>query len=210
MPRPPSTALRRPARRAVALALASGLLLAACTDDPEPAEPSAPAPTTTSPASTVTPSPEPSTPTTPADDATAAPSPSETAEATPDADAPPGDAVAVLTLRGGMCADGTECETVLAVERDGTWTRSEQGVVVGTGEVHPADLEWWSTAGTDLDPDSLVVGEATDCPSAADGREVVLETVTSDGWVRLESCEVELAESEVLERLSLLLEATEL
>lgn len=124
MPRPPSTALCRPARRAVALALATGLLL--------------------------------------------------------------------------------------AVERDGTWTRSEQGVVVGTGEVHPADLEWWSTAGTDLEPDSLVAGEATECPSDADGREVILETVTRDGWVRLESCEVELAESETLERLGLLLEATEL
>lgn len=206
MPHPPSTALRRPARRAIALVLASGILLTACTDDPEPTETADP--TTASP--TATASPEPSTPTTPADDATAAPSPSEPAESTPDADGPPGDAVAVLTLRGGLCADGTECKTVIAVERDGTWTRSEQGVVVGTGEVHPADLEWWSTAGTDLDPDSLVAGEATDCPSDADGREVVLETVTSDGWVSLESCEVELAESEVLERLGLLLEATEL
>ncbi len=204
-PQPAPRLAWQPARRTAALVLAGGLLLTACTDEPQPTD-SVPPPTSASPTPSSAPSAEAPT-ATPSDDETPTPSPSATDEAT--ADAPPGDAVAVLTLRGGMCAEDVECETVLAVERDGTWTRSEQGVVAGTGEVHPADLEWWSTAGADVDPDSLVAGKATDCPSDADGREVVLETLTSDGWVTLASCEVELAESEVLERLSLLLEATE-
>lgn len=210
---PPRTAalprVRTGAARGLALAASGLLVLTACTSDPEPAQTTSEPTTTTSSSPVEPPAPEETEET----EETVSPSEEpDDAETEPEAEpsaTPPGDAVAALTLRGGMCSDGTECETSLVVERDGSWTRSEQGVVVGTGEVHPADLEWWSTVGPDLDPDSLVAGEATACPRDSDGTEVVLETLTSDGWVTLESCEVELADSEVLERLGMLLEATE-